>query len=219
MKEGRTIEHPARLPDPVLQVDGLRFAYPQRALFAGLSARIPPGVTLVRGGDGVGKTTLLQLLAGVLPAQGGQLQVNGIALNDQPDAYRRQVFWADPRSQALDTLSPRAYFSALADQQTHFQAAILEDVTDGFALRPHLDKELYMLSAGSRRKVWMAAAFASGAPVTLIDAPFSALDKASIGFVMELLEDAAHHPTRAWVIAHFETPDQLPLASVIDLGD
>lgn len=211
--------HPAHSPAPVLQVDGLRFGYPQRALFAGLSARIPPGVTLVRGGDGVGKTTLLQLLAGVLPAQGGQLQVHGIALDAQPDAYRRQVFWTDPRSGAQDTITPRAYFTAVAGQHPHFSPGALEDVLDGLGLAPHLDKGLFMLSTGSRRKVWMAAAFAAGAPVTLLDAPFAALDKASIGFVLELLDAAARHPTRAWVMADYAAPGDVPLACVMDLGD
>lgn len=82
-----------------------------------------------------------------------------------------------------------------------------------------MNKQLYMFSAGSKRKVWLAAAFASGAAVTLLDEPFAALDKASIGFVVELLEDAADHPERAWVIADYEAPGDVRLASVIDLGD
>ena len=76
-----------------------------------------------------------------------------------------------------------------------------------------------MLSTGSKRKVWLAAAFASGAPVTLLDEPFAALDQASIGFVMELLQDAAQHPTRAWVLAHYEAPGEVPLAAIIELAD
>jgi energy-coupling factor transporter ATP-binding protein EcfA2 len=74
-----------------------------------------------------------------------------------------------------------------------------------------------MLSTGSKRKVWLAGAFASGATVTLLDEPFAALDKASIGFVMELLEEAAHHPKRAWVLAHHEAPGAVPLAAIIEV--
>ena len=59
--------------------------------------------------------------------------------------------------------------------------AVLQHLIQAFELTPHLEKPLYMLSTGSKRKVWLAAAFASGAAVTLLDQPFAALDKASVG--------------------------------------
>ena len=203
----------------VLQVDGLCFAYPQRRLFSGWSARIPPGVTLVRGGDGVGKTTLLRLLAGVLPAQGGALCVHGASLAGQPSIYRQQVFWVDPRTDAHDPLTPADWFRSLPALYPSFDETRLHALVDGFGLRPHIDKPIYMLSTGSRRKVWLAAGFASGAALTLLDEPFAALDKASAGFVLELLDEAARHPSRAWLVAHYEPPGDVPLAALIDLGD
>ncbi len=178
-----------------------------------------PGVTLVRGGDGRGKTTLLRLLAGALPADAGRLQVNGFNLQDQPVAYRQQVFWAEPRSDAFDQMTPVEYFESLRGRHAGFDGEVLGDLVDGLALAPQMNKQLYMLSTGSKRKVWLAAAFASGAAVTLLDQPFAALDKASIGLVLELLEDAADHPARAWVIADYEAPGDVRLAGVIDLGD
>jgi energy-coupling factor transporter ATP-binding protein EcfA2 len=60
---------------------------------------------------------------------------------------------------------------------------------------------------------------ASGAALMLLDEPFAALDKASIGFVLDLLEEAAASSTRAWVLADYQPPPGVPLAAVIDLGD
>jgi ABC-type multidrug transport system ATPase subunit len=51
----------------------------------------------------------------------------------------------------------------------------------------------------------------------LLGEPFAALDKLSIGFLLELLQDAADHPSRAWVVTHHEAPGDLPLAATIDL--
>jgi ABC-type cobalamin/Fe3+-siderophores transport system ATPase subunit len=76
---------------------------------------------------------------------------------------------------------------------------------------------MYMLTAGSKRKVWLSAAFAAGTPLTLIDQPFAALDAPSMRFLTELLQDAASHPSRAWVIADYEAPAGVELASIIDL--
>ena len=203
----------------VLQADGLHFAYAGQALFANFSVRINPGVTLVRGGSGRGKSTLLRLLAGTLPLTAGQLHINGISLQDQPAAYRQQVFWTEPRTDAFDPITALEYFQLQRQNHVGFTDGHLAVLVDGLSLEPHLSKPLYMLSTGTKRKVWLAAAFASGVALTLLDEPFAALDTASIGFVMSMLEDAATHRARAWVLAHYEAPGQVPLACTIDLGD
>ena len=216
-EEGRPIEHSAVASSAVLQVVGLSFRYPERELFAGWSTRIPPGVTLVRGGESSGKTTLLRLLAGELPVQAGDLQMGKLHLAQHAAAYRQQVFRVDPRSTDFDPITPLEYFKTLHRQYPRFDDRAVGGLLDGLSLGPFKDKPLYMLSTGSKRKVWLAAAFASGAAVTLLDEPFAALDKTSIGFVTKLLQDAATHPARAWVMADYEAPVGVPLAAVIDL--
>lgn len=217
MKEGRPIEHPAVASPAVLRVTGLSFHYPQRELFADWSTRIPPGVTLVRGGEGSGKTTLLRLLAGELPAQSGDLQIGDVHRGKHGVAYRQQVFRVDPRATEFDQITPLDYFKSLHRQYPAFDDRMAGESVQGLSLAPHRDKPLYMLSTGSRRKVWLAAAFASGAAVTLLDEPFAALDRASIGFVIKLLQNAASHPARAWVMADYEARAGVALAAVIDL--
>ena len=217
MKEGRPIEHSPIASSAILQVTGLSFRYPEHELFAGWSARIPPGVTLVRGGDGSGKSTLLRVLAGDLPVQGGDLQIGEWQLAQHGAAYRQQVFRVDPRSTDFDPITPLEYFKTLHRQYPGFDDRAVGGLMEGLSLGPFKDKPLYMLSTGSKRKVWLAAAFASGAAVTLLDEPFAALDKTSIGFVTTLLQEAASDPARAWVLADYEAPAGVSLAAVIDL--
>lgn len=201
-----------------LQLQGLCFSYLNVNLFSDFSAHIGPGLTLVRGGDGSGKTTLLRLLAGAIAPQAGHLTLNGVSPQASPQAYQGLVFWADPQSTALEGVSPTDYFKSLPARYPGFDAVLLLELTQALSLTPHLDKPMYMLSTGSRRKVWLAAAFASGAAVTLLDEPFAALDRPSVNVVMELLEEAAAHTTRAWVLASYEAAGDLPLARVIELG-
>ena len=205
----------------MLQVEGLGFHYPQRPLFFGLDVGIGAGVTLVRGGDGSGKSTLLRLLAGDLPAHTGQLRLHGVSLQESPQAYRQQVFWADMRTQEHDQLTALDYFAQCRLRYPGFlppESAELDGLLSGLSLQEHLKKPLYMLSTGSKRKVWLAAAFAAGAALTLLDDPFAALDKVSIAFVLQRLSMAASHPAQAWVMAHYEEPDGVPLVQVIELG-
>lgn len=207
-------------PIAVLQVDALSFGYPgqpQGLLFDQLAVRLPPGVTWLCGDEGVGKTTLLQLLAGALPGC-GPVQLKGVALDSGSAAYRQQVAWFDPRDAALDPLTARQIFSTLTQRHPGFEPAALQAHMEGLSLAPHLDKTLTMLSTGSRRKVFMAAALASQAAVTLLDQPFMALDRPSIAYLLGVLAKAAMHADRAWVVADYVAPEQVALAGVIELG-
>jgi len=203
----------------ILQVSDLTFHYPGQSLFTNLSYEIPSGITLVLGGDGRGKTSLLQLLAGDLPAQGGRLQMEDISLSEQPDAYRSQVFWVDPRTDAYDQMSLPDYFSTVRKAYPRFDDAILAQAIEGLGLTPHTGKQMFMLSTGSKRKVWLAAAFAAGATVSLLDDPYAALDKSSIDFIAAMLKQLALDASRAWIVAMYVVPQGLPLSGVIELGD
>lgn len=182
---GRT--HPSHsehhtMTDHVLQVSGLQFAYPggDSPLFADWSASFPPGVSFVAGGDGRGKTTLLRLLAGDLPAQGGRLSVRDTDLGTQAARYRQQVFWADARAPAWDAMSPHQVRQTLAKAYPQMSADRFDALMAPLYLSEHLHKQMFMMSTGTRRKVLLAAGFASGATVLLLDSPFAALDKPSI---------------------------------------
>lgn len=139
-----------------LQVQGLSFGYPHCAVFDNFHATLLPGLTLVRGDESCGKTTLLRLLAGELEPQAGRLMLAGLDRRTAPEAYREKVFWADPRSDALNDKTTRAWYARLPQQYGAWDAAALDALIAGFLLQPHLDKPLYALSTGSRRKVLMA---------------------------------------------------------------
>lgn len=201
----------------VLQVQGLSFGYPHRALLDNFHATLSPGLTLVRGDESSGKTTLLRLLASELAPQAGRLVLAGLDRQTASDAYRSQVFWADPRSDALNELTARGWYARLPQQHAAWDAAALEAHIAGFLLQPHLEKPLYALSAGSRRKVLMAGAFASGAPLTLIDEPVAGLDKPSVAYLTQTLARLAPQTNRIVVVAHHEALAGVPWGQVVDL--
>lgn len=196
---------------PQLRVQALDFAYPDRPLWSAWHAIFGPGVALAEGGDGAGKTSLLRLLAGQLKAQGGQiaLQLAGTAppLLAPGEAYRRQVAWFDPRQPALPNvggLTPQAWLDALPARHPAWCAEALQAHVAGWALAPHLGKPFDALSTGTRRKVFMAAALASGAPLTLIDEPVSGLDRPSIAYLQQALDGLVGRPDRIVIVAHHE---------------
>ena len=166
------------------------------------------GVNWVCGDEGCGKTTLLRLLAGdVQPISGTvSLPAGGVFLANLQDAVHDQT-------------SVTECWTTLRQRYPNWQEDLQHDLTDALGMTPHLDKRLNMLSAGSRRKVTLIAALASGATVTLLDQPFAALDTVSIQLVLDFLHEASDHTQRAWIVADYEVPHDFRLADVLNLSE
>jgi ABC-type cobalamin/Fe3+-siderophores transport system ATPase subunit len=208
------------MPGELLTATGLRFGYPGKPpVFDNLTFAIGPGLSQVQGGEGRGKTTLLKLICGDLLPQAGEITLGESAQKYASLDVCKEVFRTDPRSEALEQTTPLQFFESLTARYPRFDLHTAKDFALGLSLGEHLQKPMYMLSTGSKRKVWLAAAFAAGTSITLLDDPFSALDHRSIAFVMDLLQEAKRHPTRAWVLADYTPPDGVTLSKTIDLGD
>jgi ABC-type multidrug transport system ATPase subunit len=189
----------------VLSVENLSFSYPGRHVFAGWQADFRPGISWVQGGNGSGKSTLLKLLAGALPPITGQLTANGVQSSAHPLQYRQQVFWCGPGAIAFDHLRPLEYYAFLRGLYLQFDMTQAKTQASALGLGPFLGSRLRELSTGTQRKVWLAAAFAVGTPVVLMDEPLNALDAASLRHVLAQLARCATDSTRAWIIASHES--------------
>lgn len=182
---------------PCLNITDLHFAYaPEVVVFKAWSAQVPPGLTVVCGDESSGKTTLLRLLAGELKGRGH------IALNGAPVAPE-QVFWQDPRA-APDNTVVSDYLVAQTRRWPAWDEAAAQAHIDGLSLREHLHKPLFALSTGGRRKVWLTAALASGAALTLIDEPLAGLDTPSVRYLVAALTQTASNPGRWLLVAHWD---------------
>jgi ABC-type multidrug transport system ATPase subunit len=173
-----------------------------------LSFAWPAGVSWVCGDENKGKTTLLRLLASDVQPTAGQVVT--------PEGG---AFWIDLQSSAHDAITVQTCWDQLRTRHPRWSDEILNDLADALNMDVHREKQLHMLSAGSRRKVMVIAALASGAAVTLLDQPFTALDFGSIRIIKEFLQEAAEHPNRAWIVADYTAPNDVPLASVLNLDD
>jgi len=190
---------------------GLGWPCPQVNEPRKLSFTITPGLTLVRGGEGRGKSSLLRLMAGLLPPDAGSIQ-----------RLARTLCFESPADPAHDPEVACAWLQVRRDRFAGWQAGLESALVQAFGLTEHMAKPMYMLSTGSRRKVGLVAAAASGAQLTLIDSPFAALDARSCRVLEQLLTEAASGTERAWVMADYALPAALaevPLAGLVDLGD
>jgi len=167
----------------MLELDAITIATPQRVLVRRLSARIAPGELLVvMGESGAGKSSLLAMLAGTLPAgfiATGAIRLNGRDITALPTAQRRVglLFQDDllfPHLSVLDNLLfalPAG--GTRAERIARAEAALAQADLSGHGPRwPH------SLSGGQRSRVSVLRALLAQPEALLLDEPFSRLDSA-----------------------------------------
>ena len=165
-----------------LSFDGVSCRRGGRLLFEQLGFALGPGdAAIVSGPNGVGKSSLLRLAAGLLESAGGTIHRSGrIALADEALALDRQMslasalqFWASIDGGSV----PRALAAVSLD---------------------HLAQvPVRMLSTGQRKRAVLARVIASHADIWLLDEPGNGLDTTSL---VDLSRVIADHRVRGGIV-------------------
>ncbi len=208
-------------PHAPLQVHALALDSPGGARITGWSAAFASGLSLVVDEEGEHKTALLRLLAGEAAPAAGSVRWGGadVAALDAAERAAR-IFWRDPR-EPWPELSPEQWARQQAERHPGWRAADWQALVQGLGLDEHRHKEMFRLSTGGKRKVLLAAALASGAPLTLIDEPEAALDGPSIRHLRQALAAEARRcreSGRVIVVANYEAVPDVPWGQVLRLA-
>ena len=174
-----------------ISFDNVAFAFnggDRGAVFRKLSFDIPPGtIAGIVGPSGVGKTTLLNLMAGLLTPVEGDVRVSG----DGPTAARRKGLIAyAPQRGALCTWKTALENVKLAMRlcgRNGDAGLAARELLTAFGMGQDLHKYPQELSGGMQQRVILAMALGAGRPLVLLDEPFVALDTHTRGVVHNYL--------------------------------
>jgi ABC-type multidrug transport system ATPase subunit len=163
----------------MLRATGLSKRFDATVAFAGVDLQAAAGecVGLV-GPNGSGRSTLLKVLATLLRPSSGSLEVDGVDAARVPyEARRRLIYVGDPVDLVVPGhgLTVREYLDFVASaRRGRMSRTTIDDTLARAGLRD--DADVDTLSAGTRRRVSLAAAFLLAPRVLLLDDPFAALD-------------------------------------------
>lgn len=180
-----------------LAFDRVSCARGGRMLFEDLSFALEAGgAGLVSGPNGIGKSSLIRIAAGLLrPAAGA---VHG--------ALARSLMAEASALDAGETLRAALRFWAALDADSADAAGRVARALAAVGLAQIADLPVRLLSTGQRRRAALARVVASGARVWLLDEPANGLDVASVAVLERLIAGHRAHGGTALVATH------LPLA-------
>ena len=190
------------------------------ARLAGWNASFGEGLSLLLDEEGEAAGLLLRVLAGEVAPSAGTVRWGEWDVAAWRARSPESLFWRDPRA-PWPEISPEQWATELVARYPAWREDDWQRHVQGLALQEHLRKEMFRLSTGGKRKVLLAAALASGAPLTLIDEPEAALDHASIRYLREALGEEARRAGetgRVWVVADYELVSDVPWRQVISVA-
>jgi putative ABC transport system ATP-binding protein len=190
----------------------LSYAYP------GAKPMVFPDITcdskdllLVLGKSGVGKTTLLHLLGGLITATQGEITIGDQSVNrlsgKQMDTFRGKnigiIFQNNHFVQSLNVLENIALAQSLAGNPV--DKAICQKWLDRLNIGHKSKAYVHHLSQGEKQRVAIARALVNHPKLILADEPTSALDDVNTKEVVSILQEQAKEVGSALVIVTHDT--------------
>jgi heme exporter protein A len=200
-----------------LELRGLACRRGGRTLFDGLNLRLESGAALIlKGPNGSGKTSLLRLLAGLLPAFVGEVLWRGTATRDDREAWQSAMRFLGHDNAVKPALS--------VAQNLDFWTRLHPPVVPGAVARGLEARGLgdlgdlpaVMLSAGRRRRLALARLAAAPGEVWLMDEPTVTLDAGAIDRLAAMV--AGHRAAGGIVVVATHDAFTAPGAVELELG-
>ena len=157
-----------------------------RVLFRDLSFRVGAGrVLCIEGANGVGKTSLLRMIAGFLSPVAGSIRIGDI---EDAEERGKQIGWLGHHDAVKPQMTVRETLSFSA--QLYNSAGNIKDAMDAIGLARLADLPGQYLSAGQKKRVALARLKLCARPLWLMDEPLASLDVASKKIAADMI--AAH---------------------------
>lgn len=186
-----------------------------RMLFTDVSFELDAGdALLISGRNGVGKTSLLRILSGLVKAEDGQLFIGEVSADDDPEAYRAPIAYLGHRNAlkpALSVMDNIQFWAGLRG------GTRVEDAMTAMNITHLSNTPVRLLSSGQKRRSALARLYACGARLWLLDEPSTGLDAASRKRLDAMI--ASHREEGGMVIAVAHGDLVMPNAKDLRLED
>ena len=174
--------------EPVITIRGLSKSFNDTVIYDKFDLDLPQGQFIsIFGPNGCGKSTLINMISGLMPVDAGQVLFDGQTIQETRlsyvfQNYRDALF---PWLRAIDNIHYPLKLMGLSRRERDQR---VEQLLADFGVKIDLNSYPYMLSGGQQQTVSILRALVTNPEVLFLDEPFSALDYEMTLFMREQLQ-------------------------------
>lgn len=180
--------------NPIIEFKNISLSYGRRLILDNISFKINEGEIFgMLGPNGVGKSTIFNLLVGLISPNSGIIKINGFEVNKFPVYLRTRKFNTSYCPQYggyfgdLTLFNNLRAISEIVIEKKNLRNEKINFLISKFELDNLKDIKAKYLSGGQKRKLVLALALLSDPKVLLLDEPFAALDVMTIKMLQEII--------------------------------
>jgi NitT/TauT family transport system ATP-binding protein len=198
-----------------ITIRGLKKSFDGSVIYAGFDLDLPQGKCVsIFGPNGCGKSTMINLIAGLMPMDGGQVLFDGQTIEETRTSYvfqnyRDALF---PWVRAIDNIH---YPLTLLKIPRRERDRRIERMLADFELKIDLNAFPYTLSGGQQQTVSILRALVTDPEVLFLDEPFSALDYEMTLFMREQLQRIFMHRKMTAILVSHDLEEAVQLADKV----
>lgn len=170
-----------------LRFHNLAKSFGNRKVLDGASHAFGTGLYALQGPNGVGKSTLLSILAGILEPDGGEIEVAGHSLRTAPAKAKAHLSYVPDECPIYPFMTGYELLQLVAQAKCTSIGPDVTSLLERFALTPYLETRFGQMSLGTQKKTMLAAAWVGQPRVMLLDEPSNGLDFATRDVLIERL--------------------------------
>ena len=182
----------------LLKVSGLSFHYqPQVPVLTDLTFAVLDGeIVGLLGKNGVGKTTTLKLILGLLPIEKGSIWLGNYSLEQHPMQYKKQISYVSDSHDIYNNLTGKEYLNFIADMyevSSETRCKIYTPLIEAFQVEKYLNSPIKKLSHGTKQKIAIIASLVNDPLLWVLDEPMTGLDVEAVQVLKKLIQSRASY--------------------------
>lgn len=180
---------------PVL-VNHLVKKFGNQAAVNDISFEIGKGITGFLGPNGAGKSTTMKMITGYLPADSGEIRIDGMIMNIHNREAKKKIGYLPESNPLYTEMYVREYLDFTGNiHHLKNPSRETERVIEMVGLTPEANKKIGALSKGYRQRVGLAAAMVHDPDVLILDEPTSGLDPNQLVEIRNVIRSLAESRT------------------------
>ena len=177
----------------MLQVSNLSFHYqPNVPVLTNLTFSVPDGeIVGLLGKNGVGKTTTLKLILGLLPIEKGTITLGKYSLDTHPLQYKKRINYVSDNHEIYNNLTGKEYLNFIADMyevSTETRTKIYAPLIKVFQVEKYLNQPIKKLSHGTKQKIAIISSLVNDPQLWVLDEPMTGLDVEAVQALKKLIK-------------------------------